>query len=166
MKITPEAVREKLEPHVKRWLALTVTIESIRAEVVPAYNDMLKQYTTQDGETANYDNSYRMNDDDATAYYKQMDQWIECSRFYVERAGYCPLLVAEHDKVKCSWDILSAMDAVCGQEKVFSETYGETRDKAIGLAVQLVTSRPGFMSPTADELREAMSPYLKKEVAV
>ena len=58
--------------------------------------------------------AWQMDDAQAEAYYALLDTAHAAHGFNIAAPGYCPLLIAEHAKIKIGWDICDAAEYITG----------------------------------------------------
>lgn len=89
--------------------------------------------------------SYLMHDEDAPRYYKLRADYIESAGWQCPR-DYCPASMAESKCIECENTIISAM-ADMMHSPALRDAWGDTRDKALELAISLVVSLSSYRKP-------------------
>ncbi len=89
--------------------------------------------------------TYLMDDEQAKQYYKLRADYIEQAGWKVER-DFCPASMAESKCIRLEQQILDAMADMMHCENM-RHVYGENRDKALNLAISLVTNVSTYRKP-------------------
>lgn len=96
---------------------------------------------------------HQLTEEAAARYYDDCDK-AQAEAGYKLDPGYCPALIAEHDKIKAEWALIEAAAEffpgvtndrlLCG---VKGKGGLETREEFLNLCIGLVVNLPGYTSP-------------------
>ena len=150
---------KQMTPVVNELLTTRVIAEHVKKQIDAACTQILAsgqfRYADKclkrdkslpaDGIVRDVKHAYRINDEQASEYYKRRADYIEQAGWKVER-DYCPAAMAESKCIELEQQILDAMAQMmnCPQMR---HVYGEHREKALDLAIGLVVNLTTYRKP-------------------